>query len=439
MTRRRWVIAGLAVAAVTAAIVANAIYQSETAPQRKRGTAEVEFDPREAPEREPPPRRTRIPWPTYGYDSERTHLAEFGHRPPFRRTWRVDAHDSIEFPPSIGYGRLYLAQQRGLFFALDPRTGKVRWKRNFRRCAASSPTIGPRGYVYQAYMDYSKCPQGRRGASGLVIAMDAETGKRRWVFRTAPVESTPLLVDGTLYFGTWDHRVYAVDARTGRRRWSFKADEQVNTSGAYWRGHVYFGTDGGRVYAIDARTGRKRWSATSKERFGSREFFYATPTIAYGRVFIGNTDGTMYVYGARSGRLLWARPAGTYIYGAAAVRARRVYFGTYNGSIYALDAATGDTVWKRSAPGAVHAAPTILDGIVYFTTCSSCGKEASRKVKRGPDQTFGVSPRTGRTLWRTNSGKYAAAIVADHDRVYLTGRSHQYALEKPRPRKRRRR
>ena len=50
--------------------------------------------------------------------------------------------------------------------------------------------------------------------------------------------------------------------------------------------------------SFDARTGRKRWSAQQ-----SSEFFYATPTVAYGRVFIGNTDGTMYAYGALRAQL----------------------------------------------------------------------------------------------------------------------------------------
>ena len=64
---------------------------------------------------------------------------------------------------------------------------------------------------------------------------------------------------------------------------------------------------------------RVRWSASSFSRFGQREYFYATPTVAYGRVYIGNTDGTLYAFGARTGHLLWAQHAGTYVYSAAAV------------------------------------------------------------------------------------------------------------------------
>ena len=113
------------------------------------------------------------------------------------------------------------------------------------------------------------------------------------------------------------------------------------------KGTIFIATDGGTLYALERRHGHAALERPVQPRFGSREFFYATPTVAYGRVFIGNTDGTMYAYGARSGKLLWARPLGTYIYGAAAVYKRKVFVGTYDGKLYALDAATGDTRWQH--------------------------------------------------------------------------------------------
>jgi outer membrane protein assembly factor BamB len=427
--RRRRLLAGVALAVLALAIAAGVYAYNESRPTEKRGSADEEFVTDATPEPKPPPeRRNPRPWPTYGFDVERSHISPYGHRPPYRRLWSIDAHDTLEFPPTIGYGRLYLAQQKGLFFALDAKTGRVDWRKNTKRCAASSPTIG-RHTVYVSYMDFVPCPEGRPGASGFLVAWDADSGRPRWRFRGAPIESSPLLRHRTLYFGSWDHRVYALAARTGRKRWSFQADEQVNTGAAYWRGTVYIASDAGTLYALDARTGRLRWSAQSNSKFGSREFFYATPTVAYGRVFIGNTDGTMYVFGARSGKLLWARPLGSYVYGAAAVWRRRVFVGTYDGKLYALDAATGDTDWQIDAPGAVHAAPTVMDGLVYYATCSSCGSEAQRAVKRGPDGTYAVRARDGRQVWRFGAGKYANPVVADEDRVYVTGRAQQYALE----------
>ncbi len=418
---------GAAIVAVLVIAAGVYAYQKEKEPIEKRGSATDEFVTTEEPKPPPPEKTDPRPWPTYGFDDARQHIAPYDHRPPFRRLWKIDAHDSLEFPPSVGYDRVYLAQQKGLFFALDAKTGKVDWRKSLGRCAASSPTIGE-GVVYQSYMHRVECTQDQAGADGFLVAWDADTGRERWRFESQPIESSPLLKNGRLYVGTWDHRVYALNAQTGKRIWSFQADDQVNTSAAYWRGRIFIASDGGTIYALSARTGRMLWSAQSQSKFGSREFWYATPTIAYGRVYIGNTDGTMYVYGAKSGRLLWARPLGTYIYGAAAVAEKRVFVGTYDGKFYALDAATGDTIWQIDARGAVHAAPTVMDGLVYYAVCSSCGSAAARAVARGPDSTYAVRARDGKRVWRFRDGKYANPVVADGERIYLTGRSHQYAF-----------
>ena len=415
-------------------------YINEKEPVRKRGSAREEFDPSARPEpRKPPPRRRAkrsADWPTFGYDAQRNKVSPYGHRPPYRRTWRIDAHDTIEFPPSAAYGNVYLAQQHGLFFALNGRTGRKIFKRkNFKRCAASSPTIA-KGTIYQAYMHHSPCPQGASNPNGFVTAMNARTGREKWRFWAKPIESTPLYHRGVLYFGSWDRNVYAVSARTGKKIWSFQTDGKVNTSAVYSKGRIFIATDGGSVYALGVRNGRQAWRAHSQSRFGSREFFYATPTVAYGRIFIGNTDGTMYAFGQRTGKLLWAHPLGSYVYSSAAVYNRRVYVGTYDGRFYALDVITGDTRWQRNVASAVHAPPVVMGGLVYATTCSSCGSAASRAVKRGTDGTTAYDARSGRVRWHNNAGKYASAIVADRNRVYLTGRSHLFALE-PRKAKRR--
>jgi outer membrane protein assembly factor BamB len=419
---RRLLIGG-ALAVVALGVVIGVYVFKDDEPVQKRGSATVEFDRKEAPRAKPKP-ASKTPWPTYAFDQQRTHVSGFQHKPPFRTLWRLDAGDTVEFPPSVGYGKVFIPQQKGRFVVADAKTGRIAWQKRFKRCIAASPALA-RGVVYLSVMDYVNCPQGRAGASGFVQAMDARTGRKLWRFKAAPVESSPLLVKNTLYVGSWDHKLYAINAKTGRKRWAFEGDDRLNTSPAYSKGRVFIAGDGGSVFAVNARTGRKVWQTQP----GPTEFFYATPTVAYGRVFIPNTNGTMYALGERTGKLLWAKPLGSYVYAAAGVYKQRVYTGTYDGKVYALSAATGDVKWQRDAPSAVHAAPTIMGGLVYFATCATCGSEAQRTIKSGPDGTLGYGWKTGRVRYRTGQGKYANPIVADEDRVYLTGRSHVYGLK----------
>ena len=354
---------------------------SDEDPPEKRGSAEEEFDPTAKPESPKPPPRKAIaePWPTFGYDKQRSKVSPYDHGPPYRRTWRVDARDTLEFPPSAAYGNVYVAQQKGLFFALNGKTGKPVFKtKNFKRCAASSPTLDG-GTIYQAYMDFAPCPQGASNPTGFVIAMDAETGRQKWRYKGQPFESSPLLHDGVLYVGSWDGNVHAIRAKTGRRVWTHQTGNRVNTSAAYSKGRIFIANQDGTLLALNAKTGKRAWSASQ-----ATEFFYAAPAAAYGRVFIGSSDGTMYAYGARTGKLLWARPLGTYIYSSAAIYDRKVYAGSYDGKFYALDAATGDVRWQRTMESAVHAPPVVMKGLVYAATCATCGSAAARFVKSGP-------------------------------------------------------
>jgi outer membrane protein assembly factor BamB len=417
------------VAAVPPGILLGFWLHDEATIDYQRGSPTIEFvTTLKTPEQKRPRRVVlRLPWPTYGLKVQRTHTAtDFKLRPPFRLRWTFKAGHVLEFPPSIAYGRLYLAQQRGRFYAVHHRTGKIVWERRFNHCSASAPTVAYR-VVYHAWMQPLPCNRYPRNQPGMITAMAARTGKIVWRFRAGAFETSPLVIGKTLYAGSWDHKLYAINIYTGKARWTFTADHEVNSSPTYANGKIYFGTDGGSLYALNARTGRLVWRAQSLARFGRREYFYATPTIAYGRVFIGNADGTLYAFGASSGRLLWAQRAGTYIYTAAAVWRRRVYVGTYDGYFMAFDAATGDRIWRFSAPSAIHGAPSVVNGIVYFAACPRCGSVASRYAKQGDRGTFGLNARTGELMWRWPDGIFSP-VVADSSHLYVVGRSRVFSF-----------
>lgn len=366
-----------------------------------------------------------LPWPTYGFDAARTHSPMgFAHRPPFRKLWSAFADSSfIEFPPVVAYGRLYLGTNYGLVLALDARTGTRVWRRHVGRCIAASPTVG-RGVVYIVTMDPAPCEGHNAGAGGYLVALNALTGAPLWRYRTGLIESSPLLVNGTVYFGSWDHRVYAVDAKTHVPRWTFATHGPVKAGAAYSNDTVYIGSYDGKVYALDARTGNMEWSAAAGTRNARRGNFYATPAVARGRVYVGATDGNVYAFSARTGRLLWSFGTGNYVYAPAAVSRGTVYVGSYDHHLYALDGATGTMRWAFDARHPISGAPTVLGGLVYFSTCGGCW---SRELDRRARRTFAVDTATGKLVWTFPDGEYSP-IVADRSRAYLTGLTNLYAL-----------
>jgi outer membrane protein assembly factor BamB len=416
VTRKRLTI-GLVVALLVFAagtVAAIVIYQHRH-PADVRGSSTEEFDTVEEPGTTTRPEQEvlEVPWPTYGLDNQRTRVAsDFSHRPPYDRLWVVNGKSLLEFPPVLAYNRVYIGTNRGLFFAIDAKTGAIDWEKDFKRCMAASAQVG-QGVIYQALMDPSPCSKHSQTAPGYMVAMNPETGQELWRFKAGVVESSPLLVDGILYFGSWDRKIYALDVETHKPVWTYSTDDKVKDGAAYARGVVVMGSYDGHVYALDARSGKLRWKASAQSRFGGLGTWYATPTIAYGRVFIGNTDGKMYAFGLRSGKLLWATSTGGYVYSSAAVVDRTVYAGSYDQNFYAFDAATGDVRWKFRAGGSISGAPTVMEGVVYFSTLKG--------------KTYALDAKNGKQLWTFGDGQYSP-LVADKERIYLVGVKKLYGM-----------
>jgi outer membrane protein assembly factor BamB len=363
------------------------------------------------------PRSSGFAWPLYGFDPARTHAAPLRLRPPFRTLWTVRGDWSlIEFPPVLERGRLFLGTNHGLVLAVEARTGRIVWHRQFPGCVAASPAVG-NGVVYLGFMDPPPC---RGTAPSFLAALDAGTGRTIWRFRAGVIETPPLLVGGRVYFGSWDHRVYAVDARTGRLDWRFTTGNRVKGGAAFARRTIFAGSYDGRLYALDATSGRLRWSAGG----GALGGLYATPSVANGRVFVGSTNGRVYAFTTANGRLLWSTAIGSYVYSPAALAGGTAYVGSYDHRLYALSQATGRIRWTFDAGAPISGAPTVLGGLVYFSTCGSCSSYESNPRAR---RTFALNARNGRLVWRFNDGEYSP-VIADRERIYLTGFTALYGL-----------
>jgi outer membrane protein assembly factor BamB len=353
-----------------------------------------------------------IAWPTYGFDQQRTRVGPSRFRPPFRLLWVYRGKSLLEFPPSIGYGRLYFTNNSGTTTALDARTGKRVWRRVEHHCTAASPAIAG-GLVFQTFLNRPPCNATGSSPSGLLIAYGAKTGKIVWRRVLGPSETSPLVVGHRVYVGDWRGKIYAFETKSGHLDWSYSTGGPVKGGIAYDGGRVFAGSYDHHVYALRAKSGKLVWSSSAQQRFGALANFYSTPALAYGRLYIGGTDGKVYSYGAADGRLLWTHGTASYVYASPAVWRRYVFAGSYDGTFYAFDAATGDVRWSFSANGPISGSPTVLHGVVYFATLK--------------ERTYALSARNGTKVWGYQDGKYSP-VVADSKRLYLVGHTRIYAM-----------
>jgi len=162
-----------------------------------------------------------------------------------------------------------------------------------------------------------------------------ETGRHHVV----PFESTPIVIDGALYFSTPSNRVIALDAETGKEIWRF--DPQAGRAGprhffqhrgvAYWHGksgddgRILYGTFDGRLIALDAKTGKPCRAfgkdgtvdlrAGIADAYPAAEYSVTSPPAIYHDLVITGAavpeypskgpSGQVRAFDVRSGKLAW--------------------------------------------------------------------------------------------------------------------------------------
>jgi|GEM_PF-4176 len=139
---------------------------------------------------------------------------------------------------------------------------------------------------------------------------------------TRGVQSTPIVVDGIMYFTAPWSVLYAVDTRKGTIIWSYdpevprsKASDLccgvVNRGVALYKGALFLGTLDGRLQSVDAATGKVNWSVMTIPE-NSNYSVTGAPRIANGKVIIGNggaelngVRGYVTAYDAQTGNQAW--------------------------------------------------------------------------------------------------------------------------------------
>ncbi|RPJ03476.1 MAG: hypothetical protein EHM28_15250, partial [Spirochaetaceae bacterium] len=75
----------------------------------------------------------------------------------------------------------------------------------------------------------------------------------------------PVIIDGVIYFGSYDGNFYALDIQSGFMRWVFKTGERINSIPCGDEKNVYFGSDDGKLYAVSRNDGKEIWSYDTNE------------------------------------------------------------------------------------------------------------------------------------------------------------------------------
>jgi alcohol dehydrogenase (cytochrome c) len=132
---------------------------------------------------------------------------------------------------------------------------------------------------------------------------------------TNAFQSGLLMVQGVLYFTTYD-TTYAVDATNCALKWKYSRPGpavglSVNRGAAYLDGKLFRGAGDARVFALDAAMGQPAWEADLGDEAGGDSVPMA-PLAWNGMVFAGNAGGDnfgvtgrVYALSAADGHQIW--------------------------------------------------------------------------------------------------------------------------------------
>jgi len=138
--------------------------------------------------------------------------------------------------------------------------------------------------------------------AGILHAMDSDTGKDLWKFKTGgAILHTCAVADGKVFFGTAEGKIYAISAADGRLLWSIKIGPAVWNSPLVYDGVIIVGSRDGVLYAIAVQTGRIKWKAIT----GGPLLSSPVLDVETGRLYIGSEDMHVYAFDFTSGRRLW--------------------------------------------------------------------------------------------------------------------------------------
>ncbi len=188
-------------------------------------------------------------WPTLQHDNRRTGYTSEAIGPPFKEAWRHDFGEMIDcrVQPIVAEGVVLVTTLKGRVHALDALTGKPRWVFETRGPVFHSPTVFG-GRVFVASHDR------------FVYALYLADGREVWRFETGEgVHASPLALEGVVYVGSRDGLFYAIDASSGKEAWRFRTGGPILTTAASDRDVVYFASEDLHAYALRRQDGDLRW------------------------------------------------------------------------------------------------------------------------------------------------------------------------------------
>ena len=300
----------------------------------------------------------------------------------------------VTIAPLVANGLVYTSSTgqspggRGTLFALDTKTGAVRWRFDtivgpwrFPREASGGgawhpPSVDAKGRVYwgtanpypwggsRARPNGGMYPGPVRHTDSLLV-LDGRTGELLWSDQVTPhdvrdydFQLPPLLIADVAVGAGKAGRVIAWDRATHARLWETEVGVHRNDRGPLptTPATVCPGLLGGVETPMASAAGRVFVPVVN---LCFRESAHGSSGLGFYRTDYSKGTGELVALEASSGRRLWTRRFGSPNFGCATVAGGVVYTATYDGRIYGLSTEDGAIVARGRMRAGINACPAV--------------------------------------------------------------------------------
>lgn len=286
--------------------------------------------------------------------------------------WKYETGGSVISSPSVVDEVVYFGSSDTYIYALDAWTGNPLWKFKTQAPIESSVAVED-GRLYTG------------GDDGYVYCLNADTGAFLWktfvngnlpfTFGNLVLKSSPAVANNTVYVGSLDGNLYALNAANGDILWQTAALGPVESSPAVVDGAVYFTAEEpetGALYKLNADTGEVMWKNEIPYRlsFGGGTEMLGSPSVAAGRVFASSDWGDYYCYSVDSGMMEWhfQNPTATEFIVSSPIYVDDTVLLIDKFDLTCVNITNGWTLWNKYTGDELYVSPSYADGKVYMVT-----------------------------------------------------------------------
>ena len=265
--------------------------------------------------------------------------------------WEAKLDEAIETTPVVGFGKVFTADVFGKIYAIDQKTGEVKWTRDFETGFLASPSLNHRKVVIG-------------DVEGNVYALNADDGAEIWRAETGgEINGSAGFFEQTTVIASQDGKLYCFSLSDGSLKWTYQTDDQVRCSPSIASQQTFLGGCDGQLHQVDLQTGKNIGKPLP---LGGPTG--STPAISGTKVVVPIMDGAVLAFDWKKQKQLWLyedaeRPME--YRSSAAVADDLVVVSSQSKQVDAISLATGKLKWRYTLKRRADASPVIAGRDVW--------------------------------------------------------------------------